>query len=147
MIRLSKIAVQPDKLEKIFNLFFLVFGRKQNKEEFMNTLLELMSYSERLVFAKRIAIMFLLEKDIDYAVIKKNLHVSLSTIAKFAILYERSHIIKAVMQQAQRSEEIKLFLEELVFEFLDKPLTQPTQSNLACEALHRKREATHTEGF
>ena len=145
MVRISKISLKQEKLDKIFNLFFLVLGRKQSPDEFMDTIFELMSQTERIMFAKRVAIMFLLEKGIEHVSIKLTLHVSLSTVGKFAILYEQSRIIKVIMQQARHDEKVRLFLEELVMEFVDQPLSHPVESKIRHDLFQRKKSVNYLE--
>ncbi|KKQ24200.1 MAG: hypothetical protein US40_C0002G0031 [Candidatus Roizmanbacteria bacterium GW2011_GWC2_37_13] len=113
MVRNSRFLLQKDLLDKLFNLFFEVMGKKSSKEEFMKVVFDLLSPAERIMVAKRVAIIFLLMKKIDYYNICEKLKVSPSTVAKFALLMEKSEGIVPTFKNIVKIEKVALFLKEI----------------------------------
>jgi len=63
MVRNSRFLLQKDLLDKLFNLFFEVMGKKSSKEEFMKVVFDLLSPAERIMVAKRVAIILISVKN------------------------------------------------------------------------------------
>src|SRR3990167_9221979 len=97
MARVSKYKLRDDVLDKLFGLFFEIIGNQDDKKEFNEIINGVFSYNERIVFAKRIAIIYLLLKNIDFHNICMALNVSSATVAKFKLLIEDKNdgLIKA----------------------------------------------------
>ena len=66
MTRISKHPLSERVYEKLFILLFEVMAKKTNKDDFNKVLFELLSPVERIMIAKRVIIIFLLMKKIDY---------------------------------------------------------------------------------
>lgn len=113
MVRNSKFQLKDEVLEKLFGLFFEVVGKKGSKDEFRKTMNDLLSPAERVMISKRIAIIYLLLKGIDYYNICHVLKVSTATVAKFRILMERSEGVIPTFERIIRIEKVGDFLEEL----------------------------------
>ena len=125
MARISKKKLEKDVLEKLFGLFFEIVGKKNNKEEFRKVIQELLSPVERIMVAKRIAIVYLLLKNIDYRVIEEVLKVSSATIARYHFQLEKSDGIVPSFKRILTSDKISLFLNEF-FDALFPPGTYGT---------------------
>ena len=67
------------------------------------------------MIAKRVAIIYLLIKDINYLVISDVLKVSSRTIAKFHSIMFEGKEIKNILEGLIGNEKIKGFFEELFF--------------------------------
>jgi len=120
MVRISRFKLREEVLEKLFDLFFEVVGKKGNREEFREVIVDLLSPVERIMLAKRIAIIYLLLKEIDYYSICKVLKVSPSTVAKFSLLMEKSQGVVPTFKKIVTKEKVGEFLEE-VFNALFPP--------------------------
>jgi len=112
MVRISPYKITPEKYDKIFSIFYEVVG-KQQKDLFNKILFDLLSPAERVMIIKRIAIIYLLMKDVDYRMICKVLKVSYTTVSKFRIMMEKSEGIVPALQSILKSEKISLFFKEL----------------------------------
>ncbi len=86
MARVSKYKLRDDVLNKLFSLFFEIVGNQDDINEFNEIVNGIFSINERIVYAKRIAIIYLLLKNIDSHNICMALNVSTSTVAKFKLL-------------------------------------------------------------
>jgi len=109
---ISRFIVRDEILEKLFKLFFEVVGNADNRNEFELVLSDILSSVERIMIAKRIAIIYLLMKNIDYLTICHVLKVSLSTVAKYSILSEKSQGVIPILKKIVKDEKTGQFLEE-----------------------------------
>ncbi|MEK7177760.1 MAG: Trp family transcriptional regulator [Patescibacteria group bacterium] len=113
MVRNSRFILSEDLLEKLFDLFFEVVGYKSSKDEFRKIFIDLLTPAERIMLAKRVAIIYLLLKKIEYYNICERLKVSSATVAKFALLMEKSEGIVPTFKQIVKIDKINIFLEEI----------------------------------
>jgi uncharacterized protein YerC len=113
MTRVSRYKLKDEVLDKLFYLFFEIVGKKNDINEFKNIISDLLSPTERIMIAKRITIIYLLLKNIDYLTIVDVIKVSPSTIAKFHLLMEKSTGIVPAFNKIIKNEKIVEFLEEL----------------------------------
>ncbi len=109
---ISRYKVEDEVLEKLFRLFFEVVGNCNDKEIFEKILRDVLSPVERIMIAKRIAIIYLLSKNIDYVTICDVLKVSAATVAKFSFLLNKSEGIIPVLNKIIRNEKILEFLKD-----------------------------------
>lgn len=90
MSQVSKYPISQAVYEQIFELLLRVFTEGQSPKQAKNLLEDLLTPTEKIVLAKRLAIALLLAKNYSYEDIKKILHVSQPTIAiiKMTMKYE-----------------------------------------------------------
>lgn len=113
MTHISQYKLDDNVLERLFQLFFEIVGKREDREEFHEILIDILSPVERIMIAKRIAIIYLLMKQIDYTNICKVLKVSTATVAKFNLLMEKSRGVVPLFKKIVRNEKMGLFLMEL----------------------------------
>ena len=118
MTQISRFKLKQPVLEKLFELFFEIVGKQSNKKGFNNIISELFSPVEKIMIAKRIAIIYLLLKDKDYITICHVLKVSTSTVSKYMYLKENSTALVPAFRNILLSDSLKLFMEELLSEIL-----------------------------
>lgn len=99
---------------------FEVISRIDEEESFSEIINELLSPTEKIMVAKRIAIIYLLMKKIDYYNISKVIKVASATIAKFHSIMQEKGAVKNSLKGLVRNEKIKDFFEEL---FMREPGT------------------------
>ena len=102
MVRISYIQIKQQDYEKIFSVFYKVLGETDDKDEFSRILFDLLTPAERIMIIKRIAIIYLLLKEIDYRMICKALKVSNTTVNKYKLSMERSEGIVPVLKNMVR---------------------------------------------
>lgn len=115
MTRISKYRLENKVLEKLYKLMFEIISNMDEEERFTGIINELLSSTEKIMIAKRVAIIYLLIKKIDYFVISDVLKVSSTTIAKFHSIMEKGEEIKSILEGIIGNEKIKDFFEELFF--------------------------------
>ncbi|VVA44518.1 conserved hypothetical protein [Candidatus Roizmanbacteria bacterium] len=113
MIRISYFKINERDYEKIFSIFYKILGESQNKKEFSKILFDLLTPAERIMLIKRIAVMYLLLKDINYLTICEVLKVSNGTVSKYKLLMEDSKGIVPVLNKMIKIEKVWLFFEEI----------------------------------
>lgn len=111
MVHLCRYNLPDDKLKKIFTLFSKVVGERNDKKDFENIITDLISLPERIMIAKRLAIIYLLQKNIEVCNICKVLKVSKSTVYKFSyyIKNKKRVVIEILKQKALKEKLINIF--------------------------------------
>ena len=115
MTRISKYRVEDRVLKKLYSLMFEVVSNMDEEARFTGIMNELLSPTEKIIIAKRVSIVYLLMKNIDYLVISDVLKVSSRTIAKFHSIMVDGKEIKNILEGLIGNEKIKDFFEELFF--------------------------------
>jgi len=59
MVRNSRFELSEGLLEKLFDLFFEVVGNQSSKSEFKKIFVDLLTPAERIMLAKRVAIIYI----------------------------------------------------------------------------------------
>lgn len=81
MGRVSSRRINPEIEERIFEVFWAYLANLRNAEGIHEFLLSLLSQTEQVMLAKRLAIAILLSKNYNYEQIDETLKVSKATIA------------------------------------------------------------------
>ena len=81
MSQVSKYPLSKDIYDRIFEIFLKTLINVKDKNEGRNLLKDFFTPTERMMFAKRLGIALLLEKNYDYQTIRGILKVSSGTIA------------------------------------------------------------------
>lgn len=121
MVQISRGKLSEELLFKIFELFFQIVGKKNKKEEFLAVIEDLFSPVERIMIAKRIAIIYLLLKKVNPTTICQVLKVSSSTVAKYSVFIDKSVGITNEFKKLLKKEKIATFLEDLYNDFFNYP--------------------------
>lgn len=122
MTQVSKYPIRKEVADKIFEIFVKTVINVKKKDEAEQLISDLLTPTERIMLAKRLAIAFLLEKGYEYRTIRNILRVSSPTIAgvSHALKYG-SHGYKKLITQILQEESIKKFLEEAVIKLVSMP--------------------------
>jgi len=122
MVHLSRFPVDSQKLNKIFTLLFEIISYPDDKEEFTKLIKNIISPSEQIMIAKRIAIIYLLIKGVENTEISEYLKVSSATVAKFNLLfYEKESALIPVISDLLRKEKVSNFLDNVFADLLIQP--------------------------
>ena len=106
--------MRSEVYDKLFNLLFEVIGNRNDKDEFNKVMIDILSPVERIMIAKRIVIMYLIIKEINYKTICDVVKVSNATVSKFRLTMEKSDGIVPLLKEMIKIEKVKLFFEELL---------------------------------
>jgi len=107
---------------KLYKLLFEITNFAGDEDEFIDLIKEIISPSEQIMIAKRIAIIYLLTKNLEQTAISEYLNVSRATVAKFCLLfYEKESKIINVIKSLLSKEKITHFLEDLFADIFIQP--------------------------
>ncbi len=123
MVRLSKQPVNKEKLEKVYKLLYEILRKAKNENEFLSLTKDLLSPTEQLMIAKRIAIIYLILKNVDTESICDYLKVSRGTVAKFKWIIEekKDSQLPKIIKSILKKEKISHFFEDLFANLLLQP--------------------------
>lgn len=115
MAQVSKYIIRKEVADRIFEVFMKSLVRVSSEKEAEEFIHSLLTPTERVMLAKRLAIAFLLEKGYDYRTIQKVLRVSAGTVAfvNFVREYE-SPGYKKILGKILRDEKVMRVFEELI---------------------------------
>jgi len=113
MVRLSRYKVNKTIMHRIFTLLLDVIGKHKNKDEFFSILFDIISPSEQLMIAKRIAAMYLIQKGMNYTIICDVLKISSASLAKYTLLLDRSKGIKQILEVLIQHNKVNLILRDI----------------------------------
>lgn len=117
MVQISKHKINAKVETKIFKLLFDVIGKHENFEHFNIIFNGIFSPVEKLVIAKRIAIIFLLVKRIEWKVICEILKVSLSSVSKCQMILLNSSEVESTFTVLMKKRENGIAIEEFFLAF------------------------------
>ena len=112
MVRISRYKLKEEILLKIYRLFFEIIAHSNSQVAFLDVINDIFSPTEKIMIAKRIAIVYLLIKKIEQRDIATTLKVSTGTVSKFAILFNNKETKTVKLIE-------KMLLKEKVLNFLE----------------------------
>ncbi len=122
MVHNSRFPLKENIVYKLNQLFFEVVSRSFGKEDFLEIIGDILSPTEQTMVSKRIAIIYLLIKDIKQSAISHRLKVSRATVAKFALLiYMKDSKIKKIINALIAKKTVLNFLHDIFADLLIQP--------------------------
>lgn len=113
MVRNSPYVLKPEQFNKVFGVFYEIIGNSTDRDEFSRIMLDLLTPAERIMLVKRIGVIYLLMKNIDYRIICQTLKVSNTTVSKFRLMIEKSEGIVPALKSILTIDTISLFFEQV----------------------------------
>lgn len=122
MSQVSKYPISKQIADRIFEIFLKTFVKIRDTHEADQFISDLLTPTEKVMLAKRLAIAFLLEKNYDYQTIRQVLRVSAGTIAGVNIaLKHGSKGYKNLIDKIMREEKLMSLLEQATIKLLSAP--------------------------
>lgn len=117
MVNISKRPVDEEKLFKLYQLFFEVVSNASDKEEFMELIKDILTPIEQIMVAKRIAIIYLLIKQVEQVDIADYIKVSRATVGRYSLLFykKKTRTVK-IIESFLSNEKIGHFFEDIFAE-------------------------------
>jgi len=116
MPQVSKRFIKKEKLNKMFTLFFDLVANVDDKNKAEQIIDELLTPTEKIMIAKRIACFYLISKKVPPPLISDAIKLSSSTIGHYYYLYEHSNSIKKFVQEKLATEKITNILKNVLVE-------------------------------
>lgn len=127
MTQVSKYPIPKNVADRIFTVFIKTLINIKNEDDAQKLADDLFSPTEKVMFAKRLAIAFLLMKDYQYREISKLLRVSLTTIASINIsLKFGKGGYTQILERIAKEENLEEFFLNIAEKFLTIPAQVPT---------------------
>lgn len=126
MTKVSKIPLRSDVWERIFDLFIGTLTDIKDKKKLEGFISDFFSPTERIVFAKRLALAVLLAKNHNYQSINKILRISPPTIAKMSlkVKYEGKGLSAVI------DDVLKKQASQVIWKEIESLFDLPTKANL-----------------
>ncbi|MFH1833273.1 MAG: YerC/YecD family TrpR-related protein [Candidatus Levyibacteriota bacterium] len=122
MSQISKYPISKEIADRIFEVFLKTFVRIRDREEADQFISDLLTPTEKVMLAKRLAIAFLLEKGHDYRTIQEIIRVSAPTIASVNLARQYgSEGYKKLISKILKEEKLDEFLDSVVSKLLSIP--------------------------
>ncbi|MEK7188346.1 MAG: Trp family transcriptional regulator [Patescibacteria group bacterium] len=109
MPQVSQYPISKDVYQRVFDVFLRTIAGLRTKKEVSNFFEEFLTPTERIMFAKRLAIGLLLAKKYDYRGISKILRVSTTTVSSISILYRYGADFRKVIDNIVSDEAMEEF--------------------------------------
>lgn len=122
MTQVSKYPISKTIADRIFEIFLKSLVNIHNQQEADQFISDLLTPTEKIMLAKRLAIALLLQKDYDYRTIQKLIKVSTATIASvnMAILYGSKGYIN-LLNKILKEEKFVNMIGEAASKILSLP--------------------------
>lgn len=119
MAQISKYPISKNIADRIFEIFLTIFTHLKNKEEADQFISDLLTPTEKVMLAKRLAIAFLLENNYEYRTIQQILRVSTGTITSVNIVRQHGSVgYKKVIEKILKEEALMRLLKTAVTKLL-----------------------------
>lgn len=111
MTQVSKYPISDLVYQRILEIFFETLVGIKTKEEAIQFVKDFLSPTEQIMLSKRLAIVFLLEKDYDFRTIARVLRVSTTTVSHVNLMRKYgSQGYKIMIEKILSEEKVKEFL-------------------------------------
>lgn len=122
MPQVSKYPISTAVANRIFGVFIRTLVSVKNDDEAADLASDLFSPTEKVMFAKRIAIAFLLLQGYQYRAISKILRVSLATISSVNLsLKHGKGSYKKILERIMKEENLDEFFRDTVVKLISIP--------------------------
>ncbi len=114
MTRISKKFIKEEIILKLYRLFFEVFSRSNDQQSFLSLIDDILSPTEKIMIAKRLGMIYLLIKGVDFRTIAETLKVSTATVLFYSVVYKEKKVqTTKLIEQMLKKEKVLNFLEDL----------------------------------
>ncbi|PIP62752.1 hypothetical protein CO083_02410 [Candidatus Roizmanbacteria bacterium CG_4_9_14_0_8_um_filter_34_12] len=147
MVNVSRNRLPDDVLNKIYQLLLFLLKEGGNREDFFIIMNEFFSPKEKILFAKRITVIYLLLKGIAQKNICEVLNVSNGTVSKYSLYLTNTNLkLVKIIKLLAKKEKIFETIDNLLADFLIQPGIKMGHWKLYWEH-KRKNERRETYGF
>src|SRR3989344_8188699 len=122
MTQVSKYPISKKVADRIFEVFLKTIVEIKNNKEADEFISDLLTPTEKIMLAKRLAIAFLLEKGYDYRTIQKIIRVSAPTITSVNTARKYgSEGYRNLIERIVKEEKLVKFLDDVIIKVLSIP--------------------------
>lgn len=122
MSQVSKYPISKPIADRIFEVFIKSLVKIKDQKEADQFISDLLTPTEKIMLAKRLAIAFLLKKGYDYRTIQKIIRVSAPTITAVNMAIQHgSEGYKNLVNRILKEEKLMTLIEKSVSQLLSLP--------------------------
>lgn len=122
MVNISSQKLPDKLLNKIYQLLLYLLKKGGNRDDFFIIMNEFFTYKEKILFAKRITIIYLLLKGISQKNICEILNVSSGTVSKYGLYLtnKKLRLIK-ILKGKVTKEKVFETIDDILADFIIQP--------------------------
>ena len=122
MVHISKKQLNKRSVNRIHEIFFEMILKNASKNEMEKFVSEIFTLTERVMFTKRAAAMYLIIKGLSQRDIAEILHISSSTVSRYSVIIDNSNgKVKNTVLKMIKRENIEQHLDDIVSGLLVQP--------------------------
>ncbi len=122
MSQVSRSRLNPEVYKHIFSIFHSVLIQVKNSKQADLLISDLLTPTEKIMIAKRLAIAYMLERNFDYQTISLTLKVSTATVASVRKNILQGHRGYTIFLKAIVSDDkLKMHFENMLFSIVQLP--------------------------
>ena len=114
MVNVSKRRLHSAVMSRIVDLVFQLVCKDRSKSEFETLFKGIFSPKEQVLFAKRVAVLFLIAQKIEWRHIMDTLQVSSSTVSRCQMIFENNGDIRQVLTELVNRKDLQLYVDEFI---------------------------------
>ncbi|MBI2051962.1 hypothetical protein HYT33_04345 [Candidatus Roizmanbacteria bacterium] len=116
MPQISKNLLSKERLGRVFNLFFDLVSNTNNKNTAQQVVGEILTDTERVMIAKRIACYYLITQDVSSGEIAETLNLSRATINHHKYVFKNAPKVRSFLERRLKTNGVKKILKEIFVE-------------------------------
>lgn len=113
MPHVSSKKIKKDNLQKLYNQFSNALEKSARKSWAKLFLHDLLTQTEKIMLAKRFAVVYLLSKDVPSSYISNSLRMSPSTIARMSLKYDIGKY-SSLLKSIENNKDLWNILEKIL---------------------------------
>jgi len=121
MTRISRFRLKDDVFDRIYDLFCQVLMHNRNKNDFQDLLNDVLTPTEQIMIAKRVALLYLLQRNVPPSIIAATLHISQSTITYWSLLQSKTNGAQKTLERISKQKNVLSFFEDLFADIFIQP--------------------------
>lgn len=143
MAHVSKKYIRDDKLKRIFDIFFELLSDTRNRKIIESIMGEIFTETEKIMFSKRLACFYLLQRNIHPDSISDSLKLSTSNIYHLQQVLNDSPAVQKYLRRKINREKLNNLIEDVLTTTVLDPYRAGSNwsSNLAELNMTKQRRA------
>ncbi len=117
MTKVSRKYIRKERIDRIYRLLFNLLIKINNKEQARQILSELLTSTEQLMIAKRLACYYLITSKVSIREISDILKLSTSTVFYYGLNYKNNKKLKDLLNNFIFKDKLKKSIKDLFIEF------------------------------
>ena len=114
MPHISSKKLKKETLNKLYNQFGRAFEKSARNSQTKFFLVDLLTKTEKIMLAKRFAVIYLLSQEVPYSYIAESLNMSYTTVNKMGLKYDLGKYSSILKSTQKEKNDIWIILEKIL---------------------------------